>query len=129
MQTFVIGRDPRRVSVILSSDAVSAVHADLTVTADGRYYITDRHSYNGTYVDYGRGWERLTQGYVDADTPLLLADWQTTARQLLAQAASAAPAPPQAAALPPVPAKPRPLNGGDVLPRPRRDPSTGEIIR
>lgn len=48
--TFVIGRDPNQTDYTLHSNVIGRVHAKI-LSADGKYYIKDYHSRNGTYVN------------------------------------------------------------------------------
>jgi hypothetical protein len=56
---------------------------ELSVADDGRYYVVHLHPRNFTKVKRGGEWQTITQDYVEADEPLLLGDYQTTARKLL----------------------------------------------
>ncbi|MBS5112098.1 MAG: FHA domain-containing protein [Coprobacillus cateniformis] len=47
---FKIGRNQSNSFAIIDNTAVSGAHAEI-ITKDGRYYITDLHSTNKTYVD------------------------------------------------------------------------------
>jgi hypothetical protein len=89
MRTYLVGRRNSTVSCDIalpaSETSVSRKHLELTVTASGRCYIVHVHPKNTTRIMRNSGaWEPVSQDYVDLDTPLLLGNYQTTARQLLA---------------------------------------------
>jgi hypothetical protein len=89
MRTYLVGRRNSTVSCDIalpaSETSVSRKHLELTVTESGRCYIVHVHPKNTTRVSRNGGaWEPVSQDYVDFDTPLLLGNYQTTARQLLA---------------------------------------------
>jgi hypothetical protein len=49
----------------------------------GAYLLEDLNSSNGTYVLAHGMWEQITRAVVDASTPILLADYQTSIAELL----------------------------------------------
>ena len=107
IRTYLVGRRNSTVScdIVLpeSETSVSRKHLELTVTASGRCYIVHVHPMNTTKVlRQGREWLPISQDYVDMDTPLMLGNYQTTARHLLAQLGSHSPhVSPQSPAQPP----------------------------
>lgn len=122
MKTFIIGRSAKS-DIRIARDTVSGRHAELVVTDDGRYYLTDLNSTGGTFVADpqpagGTPWKRITQAYIQPGQAILLADYETSIGALLA----VLPPPPRPVDPPPAPPKP---TGGRV----RRNPQTGEIIR
>ena len=52
--------------------SVSRQHAELTVTSEGRYYLTDRGSSHGTWTFRDGKWKEHRQGYVDRNDRLRL---------------------------------------------------------
>ncbi|WP_419954644.1 FHA domain-containing protein [Neobacillus niacini] len=49
-EVFKLGRDPEQVDYTLNSKVVGRIHAEL-VTTDGEYFLIDKHSRNGSYVN------------------------------------------------------------------------------
>jgi len=67
-KTFVIGRS-RSCDLILSDEeeTVSRKHAEFTITPDGRFFLTDCNSTNGTWlIEHGEA-RRIRQEYVSAE--------------------------------------------------------------
>lgn len=128
MRTIRIGRGDTEVD--LSPDvSVSKLHAELVVTDDGRYYLTDRRSTNGTFL-YRPGapgreerWERIAQCYVNAHDEVMFGEYRIAVSDIVDRAAPAPQPGPH----------PRPGGGGQrPIARPgqiRRNPQTGEIIK
>lgn len=95
---YLVGRRNRTVDcdIVLpeTEKSVSRKHLELTVTASGRCYLVHVHPRNSTQVLGNDGtWQRICQDYVELDTPLLLGEYRTTARQLLAMHQSSKPVP------------------------------------
>jgi hypothetical protein len=89
IRTYLVGRRNSTVACDIalpeSEKSVSRKHLELTVTASGQCYIVHTHPENTTKVRGGDGnWLPVSQDYVDFDTPIMLGNYQTTARQLLA---------------------------------------------
>lgn len=123
-RTYAIGRSPD--AAIRISDVqrtVSMMHAEITVTDDGRLYLTDRESTNGTAVFRHGDWVVLRQDFVESSERLRLGAYETTVAQLMTsipQQRMPKPSQSQKGKRPP-----------EVTPaarRPRRNPETGEII-
>ncbi len=102
------------------SNTVSGRHVRVsTMTAQGRFSITDLNSSNGLFVWQEQQWKRVERATVGADTRLRLGMYETSLRALcpanflLLGRAEKIPSPALA---------PRPQR------RPYRDPLTGEII-
>jgi predicted component of type VI protein secretion system len=85
MKTYLVGRS-RKADIIIdgTNRTVSGKHLKLTEEDDGKYYILDCESTNGTYHQQGERWMQIKQSYVDIDEPLLLGRYKTNVRQLLA---------------------------------------------
>ena len=62
-RTYRIGRE-RDAEIRLGDASVSRHHAELTVTSEGRYYLTDRGSRHGTWILRDGRWREHRQGYV-----------------------------------------------------------------
>lgn len=82
-RNYRVGRSSNQADIVLDDDTVSNLHLELTVLADGRYYLTDCNSTNGTYIWLGERWEPFQQGYVRGDERLSLGELETNVRSLL----------------------------------------------
>lgn len=82
---FRIGRSPDHCDIVLDDNhrTVSGFHMELLRTGRGRLYIRD-HSRNGTFIFRNQRWERIDEGYVEADEYLSLGRYHTTAGELIA---------------------------------------------
>jgi hypothetical protein len=109
--SFVIGRQGSGADIQVRPrfTFVSRVHARISAFPGGRYLLEDLNSSNGTFVLANGMWEQVSRADVDATTPILLADYQTSIAELLrgipALMQREAPAP--------------------VAPAPRKEPSPG----
>ena len=81
---YAIGRNPDS-DIHIDHPSVSRAHAELLVTADGRFYITDCNSSGGTAIrKSGTGpWEKTRQGYVAKTDAVLLGALVTSVQELL----------------------------------------------
>lgn len=52
-EVFKIGRDPEQADYASNNKVVGRVHAEV-VTADGEYFLIDKHSRNGSYLNGGK---------------------------------------------------------------------------
>ena len=69
-QTLSIGRR-RDADIRLTDMSVSRVHAEVTMTGDGKYFLIDCGSLQGTRRKLENGeWAQHRQGYVDASSRL-----------------------------------------------------------
>ena len=86
MRTLVIGRSPSA-DVVIADASLAPHHAELVITDDGRLYLTDCATDAGTWIQSEgqstSGWQPTRQGFVHADQPLRLGDYQCTAGDLL----------------------------------------------
>jgi FHA domain-containing protein len=102
----VVGRQGSSADIQVPSrfTFVSRSHARISASPGGGYVLEDLNSSNGTYVLANGMWEQITRAVVDATTPILLADYQTSIAELLRglaqRHAPAAPAPVPAAEAP-----------------------------
>lgn len=97
MTTYRIGRGTDNDIVIRDGkgyDTVSTAHAELVLAHDGRYYLTDRGSRNGTYVRREGKWKRVRQEYVGEADRILLGDHETSVADLMRRVAGGAGADP-----------------------------------
>ncbi len=121
MRTLVIGRSPSA-DVVIADASLAPHHAELVVTDDGRFYVTDCATDAGTWVrgEAAAGWQPVRQGFVRPDQPLRLGDHECTVDDLLRRHRGA-------------PADASPGGDGAAHRRVRgpvaRDPATGEIVR
>ncbi len=119
MEVLTVGRDNSKIRLDIplpsNNDSISRLHIELTIGEDGRYYILDQGSANGTFVFKNGQWAEFKQGYIEAETPLRLGEYQTTARQLLSNRTNKNTGPVQ---------EHRKASES----RPRRNPETGEIL-
>ncbi len=131
MRTFVIGRSPDA-DIVLADASVGRQHAELVITDDGRFHLTDCGGGDGTWraVAMRAGqevWERTRQSFVAAGQPLRFGDIRVTVQELLARRE---PSPRDKEA-----AGPAGGGGGAGSAEPglrgpvERDPRTGEIVR
>lgn len=83
--TFVIGRHGSGADIQAPAryTFVSRMHARISAFPGGRYLLEDLNSSNGTFVLAHGMWEQVTRADVDATTPILLADYQTSIAELL----------------------------------------------
>lgn len=126
LRTLVIGRSPSA-DVVIADTSVAPHHAELVITADGRFHLTDCATESGTWRqgdDRARGrWHPVRQTFVRSDEPLRFGDYQCTVGDLLRWSRGA---PAEAAADAPgwETSAPRRVRGPVA-----RDPATGEIVR
>jgi len=81
---YSIGRSPDS-DIVIEHPSVSSSHAELVVTADGRYYLNDCNSSGGTAFRKSSNdpWEKTRQGYVGKTDALLLGSHVTSVQELL----------------------------------------------
>ncbi len=88
MNRISIGRSNTN-DIILPDPSVSRRHAELRSDGDGRYFLIDLDSTNGTYVRDGGEWVRIRQGFVAADERVQFGELVTTLGTLLGDGAAA----------------------------------------
>ena len=103
----------------IGDSSVSRIHAELIVTRDGSYYLTDCGSGGGSFIARGGEWAPIQQQYISASDNILLGRYQTTAQQLIAMLKD-----PQGNSAEQTPSPVDELPSGPV----RRNIETGEII-
>ena len=85
-RTLTIGRR-RDADIRLTDRSVSRVHAEVTMTGDGRYFLIDCGSLRGTWTKAGSGeWVRHRQGYVEAVSRVRFGRCETRLGKLAPQA-------------------------------------------
>ena len=82
-----IGR--KGADIVLDDDNISRLHAELTVTDDGRYYLVDCGSSNGTELRTNQGWRMIRQEFVKPEDEVRFAGKQIlTVRELVRKGGS-----------------------------------------
>jgi pSer/pThr/pTyr-binding forkhead associated (FHA) protein len=82
MKTYIVGRSKLSDIYIKNADhTVSGLHLELIEDTEGKYYVIDRKSTNGTFRQQGK--QKIQQSYVDIDEELYLGEYKTTIRELL----------------------------------------------
>lgn len=86
MKTYRVGRSKNTdITITDPSITVSHIHLELTEDTNGKYYVVDCNSTNGTYYRLNDEWVAIKQKTcVDLNDPLLLGKYQTSVRKLLA---------------------------------------------
>lgn len=117
-------------------DAVGKVHLQIEDTGGGQARVSDLKSTNGTFLRVGKTWEELKEPrVVSADAEIMLGDFETTPRKLLAAAPAKPPGileklryrkPKAEEPTPPTPPKP-PVPAAKKRTGPRRN-AFGEIV-
>lgn len=82
MRTYRVGRHQTN-DIIVRHASVSRYHGEITCTDDGRYYLADLDSTNGTYVDHDGRWAQIDQAYVGLDDPVMLGEFITRLDELV----------------------------------------------
>ena len=68
----------------LSDPSVSRVHAELAITASGKYYLTDCGSSGGAYTMQGNEQTAIKQAFVNPGDNLSFGEYCTSVKQLVA---------------------------------------------
>ncbi|MBI4906005.1 MAG: FHA domain-containing protein [Acidobacteria bacterium] len=127
---FTIGRD-RTCDIPIADDSVSRLHAELTLLDGGKYFLTDCHSSNSTYLIRDGSTKKITQELVAAgdrvqfgDIVLGMSDILDAIRPRLVAAPQNASAPVRTGPLPDSVKLVR-CECGTILPHGKRCPSCG----
>ncbi|WP_127563042.1 FHA domain-containing protein [Nioella ostreopsis] len=83
-KTYTVGRSPD-CDYVIEHPTVSRLHAEMVVTRDGQFHLTDRVSSGGTFVLGPDGWERIKQAFVRADDTVRLAEAELRVGDVLAK--------------------------------------------
>jgi len=59
-----IGRSGKKSQILLADDSVSGLHAEIVVLDDGRLYVSDCNSMNGSYILKDGQWVVFSQTYL-----------------------------------------------------------------
>ena len=134
MMTYVIGRSAFA-DIVVADDSVAPRHAELVVTDDGRFHITDCATASGTWRQSGSNragdardeppWEPVRQAFVSQGEPLRFGGYLCTLRDLL-QTVRAERTVSQDGRSAPAASPDRPQRHKG---RVERDAKTGEIVR
>ena len=81
IKTFLIGRN-HDCDLTLDDPGVSRRHAEVVLTADGRYYLTDRNSTRGTFVRHKSNWHRIRQEFVDSTARIRFGGYEIAVSRL-----------------------------------------------
>ena len=84
MKILTIGRKGADVVLEDINQQISRLHAELTITDTGNYYLVDCGSSNGTSIKRGNTWKRIKQEFVNKDDEVRFGDHYSIAiRELL----------------------------------------------
>lgn len=86
-RTYIVGRSAEAdIRISKEHDAVGKRHLQIEEAGAEKVRVTDLKSTNGTFVRNGPAWTELKESRtVGLDTELMLGDFQTTPRKLLAR--------------------------------------------
>ena len=87
---YLIGRGKDN-DIRLTDRTVSRRHAELVVTADGRFFLTDCGSTGGTHVAADSQWRPVRQAFVRHGDQLRFGAYRITVSELLTRVPSGAP--------------------------------------
>ncbi len=79
-RTYILGREGH---IYINSPSASKQHAEITII-DGRIYLRDLDSENGTYLLKNKRLVYFKEGYVNPFQPILIGDQTHTIQSLLA---------------------------------------------
>jgi len=84
MRILTIGRKGTDIVLEDAEKQISRLHAELTITDGGRYYLVDCGSSNGTSVKRQGAWKAIKQDYVTEDEEVRFGGFYSlTVRELL----------------------------------------------
>jgi predicted component of type VI protein secretion system len=111
--TYRVGR-AADADVRIDAPDVSRRQVEITLTVDGRYYVTDCGSASGTFIHDGGSWIPLKQGFVTPESTLSFGEARFRFSELIAR-------------LPSLPRTQGALVANPPSVRPRRKLGTGEV--
>ena len=79
---YQIGRSSAA-DIQIGDSSVSRIHAELIVTRNSSYYLTDCGSGGGSFIARDGEWVPIQQQYIGPNDNILLGRYQTTAQQLV----------------------------------------------
>lgn len=88
IQCYLVGRSAHRADIVIddSDCTISSLHAELVYSADGRWYLNDCASANGTYVHRNGRWQALRQDFIAPGERLRFGGFEVGADWLIQQA-------------------------------------------
>ncbi len=84
-----VGRDPE-CEIPIADDTISRFHAEVQVTDDGRLFVIDTNSANGTFLLKDGGKEKITQVTADPEDQIGFGDCVFEVSELIADIRSRA---------------------------------------
>ncbi len=81
---YPIGRDAAA-PIVVPHKTVSRVHAEAIPLPDGRLYVTDCASTNGTFINEDGQWRRISQDFASPGARLRFGDVEVSVPDLLTQ--------------------------------------------
>ena len=124
VRIYVVGR-ARDCDVQLDDASVSRRHAEVVRMSDGRLYVTDRVTTNGTFLLDGDVWRPVRQSFLEPAGRIRFGDCELTAGGLDALCLRNRPDPPDDPERQLVSRQP---DGPDPRRELVRDPETGQIV-
>jgi len=126
MKTYKVGRSAKNSDIVLSNMTlqVSRVHLEFVDMENGKYYINDLSSAGVKIFNNGQ-WSQIKQSYVNTNTRLMLADYETTVQAIL----NAVPQEVKQEISQKMPSNSVSRSKGVYTGKVERNPETGEIIR
>ncbi len=125
IRTCIVGRE-RGCDVRLDDPSVSRYHAEVVRLSNGRLYVTDRATTNGTLIADGADWHAIRQAFLESTGRIRFGDIEMSAGRLDAMCARADARPGRANHQGrAVPGKENQLEPNKGL---VRDPRTGEVL-
>ncbi|WP_395752910.1 FHA domain-containing protein [Prosthecobacter sp.] len=119
IEIFTIGRANADLIFNDAEQSVSKLHAELTVSADGRnFYLVDCGSSNGTFVQRQGRWERIKQEVVNSDDAVRFGSTTVQMKDLLRKLPRRQP---------PVIKGPPPSQPAKTSLQPYRNPENGQV--
>ena len=79
---YTIGRDTDA-AITVQHTTVSRLHAEVIPLPDGRLYVTDCASRNGTFINEGGHWRKISQDFASAEAQLRFGEVETSVSHLL----------------------------------------------
>ena len=84
---YAIGRDAAA-AITIQHETVSRIHAEAIPLPDGRLYVTDCASTNGTFLNESGRWRRISQEFASAGAQLRFGEVEMNVSALLTRIAS-----------------------------------------
>lgn len=82
-----IGRASNSMTVDVSiprvEDTVGRIHAELSILPDGRLYLLDKESVNGTFLFNNGEWEKINSSYVTQDSRVKFGEYETIVSEIM----------------------------------------------